>query len=130
LHLSGLFWFLISQQSRMHRLNFKPSQRTKRILLRISFGLIVLYISIGGYIWWAMKQPPEVFGRVMMRMPGPVPFLLFPFETLWLRARAGHLHAGDQVPDFSLLKLDKSSRVQLSTLNQNQPVVLVFGSYT
>ena len=32
--------------------------------------------------------------------------------------------------DFSLLKLDKTERVQLSALNQHQPVVLVFGSYT
>lgn len=114
----------------MRRLTFQLSARTKRILLRVFLGFVVVYVSIGGFIWWAMNQPPEVFGRVMMRMPGPVPFLLFPFETLWLRARAGHLHAGDQAPDFSLLKLDKSSHVQLSALNQNQPVVLVFGSYT
>jgi hypothetical protein len=67
---------------------------------------------------------------VMARMPGPIPFLLFPFETAWLRARAGTLHAGDPAPDFSLLKVDKSERVQLSVLNQRQPVVLVFGSYT
>ena len=33
-------------------------------------------------------------------------------------------------PDFSLLKLDKTERVQLSALNKQQPVVLVFGSYT
>ena len=114
----------------MRKLTFKLSARAKKTLLRISVGLVIVYVSIGGYIWWAMHQPPERFARVMMRMPGPVPFLLFPFETLWLRARAGHLHAGEQVPDFSLLKLDKSGRVQLSALNQNQPVVLVFGSYT
>jgi len=114
----------------MRKLTFKLSPRARKILLRISAFLVVIYISLAGFIWWAMHQPPEVFGRVMMRMPGPVPFLLFPFETLWLRARAGHLHAGDHVPDFSLMKLDKSGRVQLSALSQNQPVVLVFGSYT
>jgi hypothetical protein len=92
--------------------------------------LVVVYLAFGSYIWWAMNQPPETFGRVMAKMPGPVPFLLFPFETLWLRARAGHLHVGDAAPDFSLLKLDKTERVQLSTLNKQQPVVLVFGSYT
>jgi peroxiredoxin len=47
-----------------------------------------------------------------------------------MRARAGNLQIGDAAPDFSLLKLDKTERVQLSSLNKQQPVVLVFGSYT
>ena len=109
---------------------FNLSPRTKKILFRVGVGLFAMYVAGFGVIWWSMHQPPEKFGRVMMHIPGPVPFLLYPFETLWLRARAGHLNAGDRVPDFSLLKLDKSGRVQLSALNQNQPVVLVFGSYT
>jgi hypothetical protein len=67
---------------------------------------------------------------VMAKMPGPIPFLIFPFETAWIHARAGTLQVGDRAPDFSLLKVDKSERVQLSLLNQLQPVVLVFGSYT
>jgi hypothetical protein len=29
-----------------------------------------------------------------------------------------------------LVKLDKTDKVQLSSLNSRQPVVLVFGSYT
>ena len=114
----------------MRRLTFKLSARITKILLRIFLALIVIYVAGGGFIWWAMHQPPEVFGRVMKRLPGPIPFMLYPFETLWLRARAGQLHPGDRVPDFSLLKVDESARVQLSALNQNQPVVLVFGSYT
>jgi hypothetical protein len=101
-----------------------------RLLLRLFVGLVVGYICFGAYVWWAMHQPPEIFGRVMAKMPGPVPFLIFPFETAWLHARAGRLHTGDVAPDFSLLKVDKSERVQLSVLNQPQPVVLVFGSYT
>ena len=109
---------------------FKLSPRAKKILLRVGASLLVVYLAGFGVIWWSMNQPPEKFGRVMMLLPGPVPFLLYPFETLWLRARAGTLNAGDRVPDFSLIKLDKSGRVQLSALNQNQPVVLVFGSYT
>jgi len=113
-----------------------PSRRLKltpfarRLLLSLLFVLIIAYLSFGTYVWWAMHQPPETFGRVMAKMPGPIPFLLFPFETAWLHARAGTLHVGDQAPDFSLLKLDKSERVQLSLLSQQQPVVLVFGSYT
>jgi hypothetical protein len=114
----------------MRKLSFKLSPRAKKILLRTGICLFAVYLVGFGVVWWSMNQPPEKFGRVMMHMPGPVPFLLYPFETLWLRARAGHLNAGDRAPDFSLLKLDKSGQVQLSALNQNQPVVLIFGSYT
>jgi peroxiredoxin len=49
---------------------------------------------------------------------------------MWTHARAGRLQTGDPAPDFSLLKLDKSANVQLSSLTAQQPVVLVFGSYT
>jgi hypothetical protein len=110
------------------RLNPSPTAR-KRVGIA-AIVLVVAYLAFGSYIWWAMNQPPETFGRVMAKMPGPVPFLLFPFETFWMRARAGNLQIGDAAPDFSLLKLDKTERVQLSALNKQQPVVLVFGSYT
>jgi hypothetical protein len=114
----------------MSNFRLKPSPFLRRFLVRIFVGLMIIYFSFGAYVWWAMHQPPETFGRVMARMPGPVVFVLFPFETLWIRARAGSLHVGDPAPTFSLFKLDKSERIQLSTLNQQQPVVLVFGSYT
>ena len=110
------------------RLRLSPVAR--RRLGATAIVLVILYVAFGSVIWWAMHQPPETFGRVMKRLPGPVPFLLFPFETLWLRARAGNLRVGDAVPDFTLLKVDKSDRVQLSTLNRQEPVVLIFGSYT
>ena len=100
------------------------------LLLRFIIGLAIAYVSFGVLVLWAMRQPPETFGRVMAKMPGPVPFLLFPFETAWTHARAGTLHVGDPAPDFSLLMLDKRERVRLSELNKTQPVVLVFGSYT
>jgi peroxiredoxin len=84
-----------------------------------------------GFLYHIMRQPPETFGRFMAKLPGPVPFLLFPFETLWMQARAGQLHVGDPAPDFSLMRLDKSASVQLSSLTaQGHPVVLIFGSYT
>ncbi|MFY9949536.1 MAG: hypothetical protein WA261_16110 [Candidatus Sulfotelmatobacter sp.] len=108
----------------------KPSPFARTLSLTLVASLAIAYICFGGYVWWAMHQPPETFGRVMARMPGPVPFLIFPFETAWIHARAGSLHVGDRAPDFSLLKLDKSERVQLSALSQQQPVVLIFGSYT
>ena len=82
-------------------------------------------------LYRVMRQSPESFARVMAKIPGPVPFLLLPFETLWMRARAGALPVGSPAPDFSLTKLDKTAQVQLSSLTaQNRPVVLVFGSYT
>ncbi|HXO34875.1 MAG TPA: hypothetical protein VN901_21255 [Candidatus Acidoferrales bacterium] len=108
----------------------KLSPFVRRLLLRLLVGLISGYVCFGACVWWAMHQPPETFGRVMARMPGPIPFLIFPFETAWIHARAGTLQVGDRAPDFSLLKVDKSERVQLSLLSQQQPVVLVFGSYT
>jgi hypothetical protein len=108
----------------------KLSAKTKKAMPGIFAGVAVVYFCCASFIWWSMHQPPEKFARVMMHMPGPVPFLLFPFETLWLQARAGHLHVGDSVPDFSLTTIDKSRHIQLSQLNAQQPVVLVFGSYT
>ena len=101
----------------------------RKIILRLLIGLAVAYLLFAGYILWAMNQPPETFGRVMSKMPD-AGYLILPFETLWTHARAGRLQTGDPAPDFSLLKLDKSDKVQLSALSSRQPVVLVFGSYT
>ena len=105
------------------------SVSTKKWMLRGLTLVLILYFAFAGLIVWAMHQPPETFGRVMSHMPDAV-FLIFPFETFWTRARAGHLQVGDSAPDFDLPKLDKSARVQLSALASRQPVVLVFGSYT
>jgi len=102
----------------------------KKLIGRILVVMVFSYAACTGFIWWAMRQPPETFGRVMARIPGPVPFLLFPFETLWLRARAGALHPGDAAPDFALMRQDKSGVVRLSAFRSQQPVVLVFGSFT
>jgi hypothetical protein len=102
----------------------------KKFLVPFLIVLLVVYALCTAFIWRTMRRPPEEFARVMARIPGPVAFLLFPFETLWTRARAGTLQTGDAAPDFSLMKLDKSETVQLSSLTARQPVVLVFGSYT
>ncbi len=99
-------------------------------MIAVLLTLSIVYLSFGAFVWWAMHQPPEVFGKVMARIPAPVAFLLYPFETLWIRARAGTLKVGDAAPDFSLEKVNKTGPVQLSALNKQQPVVLVFGSYT
>ena len=108
----------------------KIHRLSKKLLLQILAVLVVLYASFAGLVVWAMRQPPETFGRVMAHMPGPVPFLIFPFETAWLRARAGHLRPGDPAPDFWLITQNKSGAVHLAALTSQGPVVLVFGSYT
>jgi hypothetical protein len=90
-----------------------------------------LWVLACAALYGVMRQSPERFARVMAKIPGPIPFLVFPFETLWMRARAGTLRVGSLAPDFALTKLDKTAQLQLSSLTaQNRPVVLVFGSYT
>jgi len=106
-----------------------PSKR--KPWLTILGTLAFLWVLACASLFAIMRQSPDTFAQVMARVPGPVAFVMFPFETLWTRARAGRLQVGDPAPDFSLMKLDKSAQVQLSTLTaQRQPVVLVFGSYT
>jgi len=101
----------------------------KSLIAKILVTLAVLYALAVASLAWAMHQPPDLFGRVMSHVPGPA-MLVLPFETIWMRARAGTLHKGDQAPDFALRAYDKSSTVQLSSFRGNKPVVLVFGSYT
>jgi hypothetical protein len=101
----------------------------RRFLTRAALLLVGAYIFFASFVWWAMRQSPETFGRVMSRMPG-VAYVMVPFETMWTQARAGTIHPGDPAPDFSLIKLDKSAKVQLSSLTAQKPVVLLFGSYT
>jgi hypothetical protein len=103
----------------------KPRTRTLSIL---AVALLLLWGSFLVFIGWAMRQPPEKFGRVMMHMPMPA-FFVFPFETMWSRARAGTVQPGDMAPDFRLPTQDHQSEVELSSL-RGKPVVLVFGSYT
>lgn len=103
----------------------KPGKRTLSVLVVV---LLLLWGSFLVFIGWAMRQPPEKFGRVMMHMPMPA-FFLFPFETMWTKARAGSVQPGDTAPDFRLPTQDHQSEVELSSL-RGKPVVLVFGSYT
>jgi len=105
-------------------------KRWQSILLKVAITLAILWLTFVGVMWWSMRQPPEKFARVMSHMPVPAVFVLAPFETLWMQARAGALHPGDPAPDFTLTTLDKSANIQLSALTQKQPVVLIFGSYT
>ena len=109
------------------KLKLKPT--TKRCLLRTGGVLVVAWLAFVAYIDWAMHQPPEDFGRVMMHMPMPA-YFLFPFETMWTQARFGHVNPGDAAPDFMVQTLQSKEPLQLASLWTEKPVVLVFGSYT
>jgi hypothetical protein len=102
---------------------------TKKRLLRTAGILAVAWLGFVVFVDWAMHQPPEVFGHVMMHMPMPA-YFLFPFETMWTQARHGHLDPGDPAPDFTVETLETKAPVQLASLWDAKPVVLVFGSYT
>ena len=103
----------------------------KKKLIRICSIALVAWAFACAALYGIMRRPPEAFARFMAKIPGPVAFLVLPFETLWTHARAGALQVGDAAPDFFLLKLDKSAGVRLSNLTaQGQPIVLIFGSYT
>ncbi|HUO14390.1 MAG TPA: hypothetical protein VMX38_05335 [Verrucomicrobiae bacterium] len=108
-----------------------PTRTARKAVLVTLCVLVVLWVLGCVAIYHAMRQPPEAFGHVMARIPGPVAFLVFPFETMWMRARRGTLQIGDSAPDFKLTKLDHSGDVQLSSFAaQGRPLVLIFGSYT
>ena len=106
---------------------------TKKTWLRWTLSIasvcIALWIGLVGYVAWAMRQPPEVFGSAMARMPMPAYFVL-PFETLWMRGRHGHLEVGDTAPALQVKRLNETTPVDLGSLWAERPVVLVFGSYT
>jgi hypothetical protein len=104
-------------------------RRVGRKLLLIAAILILAQLALSAGLYWAMCQPPDTFGRVMAHVPMPM-MLVLPFETLWMRARAGQVQAGSMAPDITLPTLDHSATVRLSSFRGSQPVVLVFGSYT
>jgi hypothetical protein len=109
----------------------KPSRwsKAKPYVLRGGIVLLVLWLSFLAVVNHKMHQTPEEFGQFMKHVPFPAYFVL-PFETLWTRARAGHVQIGDSAPDFKLKTLDKKSEVTLADLRGKSPVVLIFGSYT
>jgi hypothetical protein len=103
--------------------------KTKKYLLWAFIAIFPLWLIFVAVINYEMHQSPEQFGRFMSHMPIAT-FFLAPFETMWVRARAGSLKSGAAAPDFRLPKLDKSGEVVLSDFRGKSSVVLVFGSYT
>ena len=107
----------------------KP-RRFRRWLLPIAAICFAAWLALLGYVDWAMRQTPEVFGSVMAHVPMPA-FFVLPFETLWMHERAGHIHPGDQAPAFTVRELQGAEApVDMAALWTERPVVLVFGSYT
>ncbi len=108
-----------------------PSRSVQKAVVAAVCLIGTLWAVACGALYHVMRQPPERFARVMSRIPGPVAFVVLPFETLWLHARTGNLEVGERAPDFTLARLDTSEPTQLSSFAaQGRPVVLVFGSYT
>ena len=105
------------------------ASKRRKIAVRVVAVLAISWLGFFAFMYRTMCQTPDHFAQVMAKLP-EFAYFLMPFETMWTRARAGHLQVGDQAPDFALTKLDKSGQLQLASLNQHQPVVLIFGSYT
>ncbi len=99
-------------------------------LLRTFLGIAVLYTVLFVVVGVAMMQPPVRFGRFMRHMPPAVVWGMLPAERMWLWARGGTLAVGEEAPDFTLPRQDRSGAVTLSAHRGSRPVVLVFGSYT
>jgi hypothetical protein len=100
-----------------------------RVAARILAVVLVVYLGFVLYLYTLMRRPPEQFARSIAGLAAPA-FLAAPFESLWTRARAGSLNAGDIAPDFDLQTVDRKARVRLSAFRGVKPVVLIFGSYT
>jgi hypothetical protein len=100
-----------------------------RTFFKFAIPVLAVYIVLLSGLFVAMLQPPEVFGRIMSKLPA-VAYFLFPFEPMWLVARRGHLKVGEPAPDFALKTTDSSQIVNLSSFRGQKPVVLIFGSHT
>ena len=107
-------------------------QETKNVkwLIRGALVLAAGYVVLFGAVAIAMRQPPERFGLFMKHMPPAVVWGALPARRMWLVSRAGSLAEGQLAPDFTLVSLDKTRQVTLSSHRGDRPVVLVFGSYT
>jgi len=98
-------------------------------LISILAVLVVVYACLIGALFAIMHRSPDNFARTMKHVPWPA-FVVLPFRPLWNVARRGAIQVGELAPDFNLESPDHKSRFQLSSARGQEPVVLVFGSYT
>ena len=102
----------------------------KRKILWLTVFVLAAYCAYVYAAWRAMLKPPVEFSRFMMKVPGPMLYLI-PFPPLWKDARAGSLRYGDPAPEIDLPMVGApNTRVRLSENRGVRPVVLIFGSYT
>jgi hypothetical protein len=121
-------WVVVPLGEGKTRLLAEVYSPVRRFLI-YAIPVVAIYAVLLGGLFWAMLQPPVVFGHIMSKLP-MVSYILFPFEPMWLVARRGALKVGDQAPDFNLKTADGSSAVRLSSFRGQKPVVLIFGSHT
>lgn len=57
-------------------------------------------------------------------------FLIENQAQSWRGRRDNPPAVGEKAPDFSLTKLNSTTKIRLSDYQGKQPVVLIFGSYT
>ncbi len=100
----------------------------KKWIVRGLAVLALVYLASLAWVFYIMHLPPAQFAKQFARLP-MASMMVMPFESMWLRSRAGGLQIGESAPDFELPLLDKSRQVKLSEL-RGKPVLLVFGSYT
>ncbi len=83
-----------------------------KIVRRTLIGLgIVVVLAASAFLW--MIGPRNVIG--MLRYD---------------QRREGDLKVGDRAPDLSLVALDGRTPFRIDPSNGQQPLVIVFGSYT
>lgn len=99
------------------------------ILLGLTVGVAVAYVTAVAGILVLLRQPPARMARISARLP-ILFYRVVPFKTLLSITRGGALNIGDAAPDFDLETVDRLSRVRLSSFRGQKPVVLIFGSYT
>ena len=97
--------------------------------LKLAAAAVALYLLISAAFFAIMSQSPERVAKTMMYVPWAA-FRVFPLRTIWMTTRSGTIQQGEMAPDFSLQSPDHKSHFQLSSLRNQKPVVLVFGSYT
>ena len=75
------------------------TMRLRTVLIALA-ALLLLHLSLCAGLDRAMSQPPDVFGKVMMKVPGPA-MMVLPFETLWMSRAAGALRPATWRPIFA-----------------------------
>jgi hypothetical protein len=102
-----------------------------KLVLRITIGLLAVYLLLLGAFFFSMYLPPVQFAGMYASIPGfAKPAFGTFFERFWAVAGDGSLAVGDSAPDFELDTYDHKTKVRLSSFHGLRPVVLVFGSYT